>query len=293
MAGPRRWCSSAPRARARHCSARGIVRRWSQVLSGESVAYLTALDFARDLQTARSEGTLGEFRNHLRRCQVLVIEDLHKLPAKTAIQTELRELLDVLCDRGATVLCTSQSSPTTQQQLEPGLRDRLTGGLLLWLNHPGLAARLELVRLAAMDRQTTIDERQLRVLAESVNGSAAHLLRSLREWELSESLGCNPGDHRTTLSCKEVIAVVARYFGLTQSALRGPSRRKGLVFARSVVVYLVRSLTSLSYSEIGQQLGNRDHSTIMHAKESIEKLATNDPNTQQLLEELRRILLAA
>ncbi len=272
---------------------RGIVRRWLPVLGAERVAYFTATDFARRLIDVRTDGELPEFRARLAKLQLLVIEDLHKLPAKLALQHELRDLLDKLADSQAVVLCTSQMSPTAQPQLEPGLRDRLTGGLLLWLNHPGSDARLELLRLAAVERGTSIDDRTLRTLADNTTGPVPHLLRALREWEAAPAIGANPASVRSGLAAKEIVAVVARYFGVTQAALRGPTRRKSLVFARSVAVYLLRTLTGTSYAQIGRELGKRDHSTIMHSMDSLRVALATDSATQHSLEELRRILLAA
>lgn len=270
----------------------GIVRRWYPALGDEGIAYFTAIDFSRELQTSRSEGTLPEFRERLRKLRLLVIEDLHKLPPSLTIQRELRDLLDRCEESDATVICTSRMAPTTQQQLEAGLRDRLSGSLMLWLNHPGAAARLELLKLVAVERETPIDDRQLRTLAELASGPACQIVRGLREWEIAVEVGSNPGEYRTALPAKEVIAVVARYFGLTQAALKGPARRKTLVFARSIAVYLLRTLTSASYAQIGRDLGNRDHSTVMHAMTSIQQSLPSDCQTQKTLEDLRRILLA-
>jgi chromosomal replication initiator protein len=263
------------------------------VLGAERVGYFTATDFARRLSDARTDGELPEYRTRLAQLQLLILEDLHKLPAKAALHHELRDLLDKLADSQAVVLCTSQLSPTVQPQLDAGLRDRFAGGLLLWLNHPGTEARLELLRLAAVERGTVIDDRQLRGLAENTTGPVPQLLRALRELEVAPLVGANLAATRSTLTAKEIVAVVARYFGVTQAALRGPARRKSLVFARSVAVYLLRTMTGVSYAQIGKELGKRDHSTIMHAMESVQLVLTTDTATQHAVEELRRILLAA
>ena len=273
--------------------ARGIARRWLPIWGPDRVAYFTAIDFARQFAAARTDGELPQFRARLAKLQLLVIEDLHKLPAKLALQHELRELLDRLAETGAIVLCTSQTAPTAQPQLEAGLADRLAGGLLLWLNHPSTAARLELLRLAVAERGTVVDERELRSLAENTVGPVSQLLRALRELEVAPVVGANPGANRVGASAKEIVAVVARYFGVTQAALRGPVRRKSLVFARSVAVYLLRTLTQASYAQIGRELGIRDHSTIMHSMESMQLTLATDTATQHAVDELRRIVLAA
>lgn len=273
--------------------ARGIVRRWLPELGPDRVHYCTAIDFARQLLAARTDGLQNEFRASFAKLQLLVIEDFHKLPAKLALHHELRDLLDKLSQTGATVICTSQVAPTAQPQLEVGLADRLTAGLLLWINHPNTDARLELLRLVAFERGTRIDDRQLRTLAETVAGPVPQLFRALREWELAAKLGSQVSTARTTITAKDIVAVVGRYFGVTQAALRGPGRRKSLVFARSTAVYLLRTLTGASYAQIGKELGHRDHSTIMHSMETMQLALATDSATQHAIEELRRILLAA
>lgn len=271
---------------------RGIVRRWLPVLGPNRAAYFTAIDFARQLLAARSAGMLDEFRSSLAKMQLLVIEDLSKLPAKTALHHELRTLLDKLIEARATVLVTSQLPPTAQPQLDGGLVDRLVSGLLLPLSYPNAEARWELLKLVAVERGTQIESRQLRTLAESVAGPVPQLLRALREWELAAAIGSHPATERSELAAKDIIAVVARYFGVTQASLRGPGRRKSLVVARNTAVYLLRTLTGASYSQIGKELGHRDHSTIMHSMTTLQRSLTTDSVTQHTIEELRRILLA-
>jgi chromosomal replication initiator protein len=269
----------------------GIVRRWSKDLGTEAVGYFTAVDFAREWAAATSLGELAAFRAQLAGLQLFVLEDLHKLPSRVSLQAELRNLLDTLRDRGITVLCTSQTNPAIQTELEEGLRDRLLEGLVVPFHQPGLAARVELLRQAAVEADLAIDQRQLRTLADSAD-SVPQLLRSLKEWELAGRLGRPVRDPRSLLSPKQIIAVVARYFGLTQATLRGPTRRKSAVFARSVAAYLIRTLTDTSFAQIGVALGNRDHSTIMHATETIRESLVTDHPAQHAVEELRRILLA-
>ncbi|WP_428307312.1 helix-turn-helix domain-containing protein [Lacipirellula sp.] len=98
-------------------------------------------------------------------------------------------------------------------------------------------------------------------------------------------------DHREDFTqLKQIIAVTARYFSITQAALTGPARRASLVEARNIAVYLARRLTSLSYADIGRGLGGRDHTTIMHAERRLAERITHDPVTQQAVDELDRLL---
>ena len=278
--------------------ARGVVRHWNTNLktSAEStVEYLAARDFARQLRAAREEKKLDAFRDRLAGLQLFVLEDLHRLPLNLFVQRELRDTLDTLVDAEAALIVTSQSPPASIPDFENGLRDRLSSGLTVRLQNPSFDTRVELLREAAADRDLTLDERQLQQLAQRVEGPVPQLFRAMAEFELTQADGLPEvsgiGD-RPPLRFKQILAVVARYFSLTQAALRSPARRKSLVYARGIAVHLARSLTDLSYSQIGQNLGRRDHTTVMHANQSIEKQLATDAATQQDVEELKRILTA-
>lgn len=268
---------------------RGVIRRWSQLLGDAAVCYLTAVDFGRQLRDARNDGRLSDFRQQLSELQLLVIEDVDRLADSLFVQRELRDTLDVLKEAGSLTVLTARRSPATLANLEIGLRDRLSEGLTIRLCPPGTEARENLIQLAAQNRDSHLDTNQLQTLAHNVEGSAPQLMRALVEYELGSS---NHDCSRRPVELKQIVALVARYFSLTQAALRSQARRKSLVYARGITVYLARMLTDLSYAQIGQALGGRDHTTVMNSQQNIEKLVAKDPETQQNIEELRRILTA-
>jgi len=274
--------------------ARGITRHWRSRLGDSEVEYLTAIDFARQLRAAREEGQLDNFRDRLANLQLLVVEDLHRLPHRPFVQRELRDTLDVLIETGALLVVTTQQPPAAMADLEAGLRDRLSGGLTVRLQTPGIEARRELLQLKAAERGLQLDDQQLQLLANKTEGPAPQLFRALAEFNLTKSLPVEQSidSLHPPLKLKQIIAVVARYYSLTQAALRSAARRKSLVYARSVAVHLARTLTDLSYAQIGESLGRRDHSTIMHASQTLEKRLLSDASTQQDIEELKRILTA-
>ncbi len=266
--------------------ARGIVRQLHGLLGSKAVEYFTAIDFARQVRAARTDNCLAELRDRLANLSLLVVEDLHRLPERTYIQRELRDTLDTLVDAGCAVVLTAQNL----SRLEAGLRDRMASGLAVRLRPPGTEARLEILHLAAEKRRLPFTDKQLQGLAQRVDGPAPRLLQALAELELSAANGDHGTTTRKRVELKQIIAVVARYFSLTQSALKSSARRKSLVYARGITIHLARILTDLSYAQIGRKLGRRDHTTIMHAQRSVERLLTNDVSTQQAVEELHRIL---
>jgi chromosomal replication initiator protein len=270
--------------------ARGIARYWSQLVGADSVGYFTAIDFARQLHAARNDGQVEFFRTLLSSLKLMVVEDLDQLPQRTFVQRELRDTIDTLVEADCLVVLTANDS----LHLEPGLRDRVLGGLGVRLCPPGVAAREEILRRASSARGLTLSDEQLQHLARRFDASASQLMRALAELDLQQSTGQDAAAVRAASpELRQIVAVVARYYSLTQASLLSPARRKSLVHARAMVVYLARLLTDLSYAQIGAGLGHRDHSTIMHAQQCIQLLAATDAATQRDLDQLRRILSAA
>jgi chromosomal replication initiator protein len=286
--------------------AQALIRKWREVLQHSTdsppVEYVTAADFGREAQAAAAEQRLPAWRKHIRSLRLLVVDDLQNLRPRDTIQQELRHAIDAILGAGGLVIVTSSRDPATLSHLDPGLRDRLAAGLTLHLQRPNLPAREAILRLAANSRGINISEGDIQQLARREAVSANELLGRISNLKSSGSLplegrageGVNPGTRRELNAnhhaLKQILVVTARYFGVTQAALTGPSRRTSLVAARNIVVHFARRLTDLSYAEIGRALGNRDHTTIMHADRRLAEQLATDPHTQQTLDELDRLL---
>jgi chromosomal replication initiator protein len=299
--------------------AQGVVRAWSQRFDASEIAYFTAADFGRERQAAEAEERLEAWRDQTRCVRLLVIEDLDSLRPRATIQQELRTTIDAVIAGGGTVIVTAHCEPTGISHLDAGLRDRLTAGLTVRINRPDLAARRTLLAQTAAARGLALEPVELDHLAQKDCGTPAQLLGRLAQ--AKQSSGSLPsagrdgergrseyqprtstpqpspqgGEQKNTNThdlapVKHILAVTARYFSVTQAALTGPSRRKSLVQARNIVVYLARRLTDLSYADIGRALGNRDHTTIMHADRRLAEALATDSAVQQAVDELDRIV---
>jgi chromosomal replication initiator protein len=302
--------------------AQGLIRAWSDRLEASAIAYFTAADFGRDLQAARADERLLAWQKSLRAVRLLVIEDIDRLRPSAAIQRELRQVIDAIIATGGMVVVTALREPTASPQLDSGLRDRLVAGLTVRLRRPELAARRAILSQAAAASGLSLAPPQLDQLAKKECSTPAQLMGRLAalHHETSGSLPTagmgapSTGDPKSPVrrsyrshsegegreagasvtdihvTPKQILALAARYFGLTQAALTGPSRRTSLVEARNVIVHLARRHTTASYAEIGRTLGNRDHTTIMHADRRLAERLLTDPATQRAVDELDRLL---
>jgi chromosomal replication initiator protein len=296
--------------------AMAIVRHWRAVLQhsekAASIEYFTAADFGRGCQTAAAEERLAEWRTSVRSLRLLVIEDLQRLRQRDTIQRELRNAIDAILEAGGMIVATTDREPVALSQLDHSLRDRLAAGLIVRIQRPGPAAREAILKAAARSRGIEACDDQFHRLAHREAASANELLGMVRQlspsgaFSLAESAGLcaetettaadgrKPADVKTIqrpgIALRQIIAVTARYFSITQAALSGPSRRTTLVLARNIVVHFARCLTDLSYAEIGRALGGRDHTTAMHADRRLAEQIGSDARIQQIVEELERLL---
>lgn len=270
--------------------AQGLVRRLRRTLSPQSVGYFTAADFGREVQAAHADGRLPSWRHEIRSLRLLVVEDVDRLRPQPTIQNELRHTLDAVVESGGAVVVTAQCEPATIGTLDAAVRDRLAAGLTVRIQRPGLAARQAIIKAAADRRGAPLADDQVDRLARREVGSTAELLGRLASFETRGDDSAKPAGAGDADLLKQIIAVTARYFAVTQAALVGPSRRSSLVAARNAAVGLARRLTSLSYADIGRALGGRDHTTIMHAERRLAESLPHDSAMQQALDELDRLL---
>ncbi|HEV7222090.1 MAG TPA: DnaA/Hda family protein [Pirellulales bacterium] len=295
--------------------ARDLAQQWPRRHKRARVVCLSAAELAEQYVEALEEHAIDGWRARLRGADLLVLEDLGQIAAKPLVQGELLHVLDALADREASVLVTSRLAPAEMTTLAPGLQSRLSGGLCAPLTAPGVLARQEILRQLAATRRLVIDERTMRKLAEALAVTAPELAGALAQLELfaraqppatlGESAIRESAIRESVVerylasretpkqpSLQGIASHTARYFALKVAELKSPSRRRAVVVARDVAMYLARQMTGKSLKQIGEFFGGRDHTTVLHGCRKTEGLIQSDPGTQLAVLELRRGLAA-
>jgi chromosomal replication initiator protein len=271
--------------------AHGLVNHWNANRGPGSAAYLIAGDFYRGLLDAIKRNTTLEFHRALRDHELLAIDDLHQLPADDYVSRELRFTLDAFAENGGTIVVTSLRPANTLANISPDLRSRLSAGLSLQLAPPASAARIRIIRQASESLGRPLSEQAAATLASRVDGTANDLFGAVFEHCASTNDDQNiPSRFIRQPQLREIIAAVARHFGLPQKQLKSQSRRQSIVTARAVAIYLARELSGASYEQIGRALGGRDHTTIIHNYRKIERERSHDPAVQEAIEMLTRTI---
>jgi chromosomal replication initiator protein len=286
--------------------ARGLAAVWKVRHRRHRVVCTTAVDFARELADAIESQAVEEFRTKYRTANLLVFEDLGLLVArksdKLSAQEELVHTLDALLAEDRWVVVTASAAPAELPGLSPALQSRLAAGLTIPIAPPGPEAKLAILRQMAAIQNVRLSEPVAQTLAEGIAGSAPELAGALRQLasrttfadepidlqQAKDFLSTQDGSRQPTMH--EIALATARHFSLRLAELRSSVRRRALVTARGVAVYLARHDAGASLQEIGHYFGGRDHTTVMHSLRQTEKLADGDPAIHGAIQQLRKSL---
>ena len=229
-----------------------------------------------------------------------VFEDVGELAAKPAVQEELVRTLDAIIQGGGQVVVTASAAPRESAGFLPALQSRLSAGLCVSLALPGPETRLAILQRWSECRQFELADSILKLLAEGLAGTVPELLGAMLQLEVPARQDGRPVDARQVRDflarrdsalrpkIRAIAAATARHFGLRLGDLRGKSRRRPVVAARDVAIYLCRQFTRESLSSIGEYFGGRDHTTVLHACRKTEELLESDPSVRQAIEVLQR-----
>ncbi len=251
------------------------------------VRYVSSEEFTNEFINAVRDDRQDRFKRRYRDVDVLLIDDIQFLQGKTQTQEEFFHTFNTLHNANKQIVLTSDQAPKKLEALEERLRNRFEWGLITDVQPPELETRIAILRKkAAMDRltappdvlefiaskiQTNIRELEgalIRVTAFA-NLNRQDVDMSLTEIVLRDLI---PEGAEPEITPGLIIAQTAAYFGVSIEDLTGPSRGRHLVMARQIGMYLCRELTELSLPKIGQEFGNRDHTTVMYADRKIRQL---------------------
>jgi chromosomal replication initiator protein len=240
-----------------------------------------------------------EFKNKYRSKDLLLIDDIHYLIGKERLQEEIFYTFNYLYDNGGQIVISSDRPPKELPTLEERLISRFEGGLVVDIQPPDLETRMAILRkkgemegrsipqdvayLIASQVRSNIRELEgclIRLLAVS-SISGQELSVGLAQKVLKDLLG-----NSDQLTKELIVKRVAKEFGVSTLDLRGPRRKKELVLARHVAMYLLKSLLDLPLTEVGHYFGSRDHTTVLHACKKVAKLSESDPGFGERLKQL-------
>lgn len=255
------------------------------------VHYVTAEQFANDMISAlkhdRMEAFKEKYRSH---CDILLLERIEFFGGKEKIQSELVYTLDELMDRGKKIICTSSKLPKDIPRLHSELQSRLSGSFIAKIDPPDFETRLNILKKKASKERAKIPLKVLEFLAECIEGDVRRLESSLVGLiaksnilgipitvELARDVVSTVQERLTLVNISVIQDIVCEAFNIRKEDLVSPSRKKELITARKVALYLCREYTKETLQNIAQAF-NRTHSTILHTLKEVQE-AINSQNS--------------
>ncbi len=270
------------------------------------VVYVTSEKFTNDFIEHVRTGRMGEFHGRYREADALLIDDIQFLSGKPETQTEFFHTFMHLVEAGKQLVITSDRPPRTLKGMEDRLVSRFAMGLVADIGDPSLETRMAILQKKAELEQVSLPTEVCQFIAERVSGNVRELegalIRLMAFCDFAQSTPdvemasrvladfVDAGGARPQLSIKQIIAVAVEYFNVSEQLLLSPNRSKRVALARMVVMYLAREHTNLTLSQIGAELGGRDHSTISHGANKIGRDLLEDPYVEQAVTQVSRLL---
>lgn len=269
------------------------------------VMYTTAEAFVNEMINAIRFKRMEEFRTRFREeGTILLIDDIQFLGGKDRSQEEFFYTFQAFHTTGRQIVVSADSLPREIQKLEPRLRTRFEGGLLADIQPPDIETMVAILRKKSDDLGIEIPGDLAQWIAPRVRGNIRelegilHRMAALADFYSApltmdfarQHLGAQFTDPVEAITPDRIMEVVARFFNIKVSELKGKRRVKSIARPRQLAMYLARKHTQLSFPDLGRAFGGRDHSTVHHADKKVTGELDRDADLRHLIQTLEQNL---
>ena len=269
-----------------------------------NVLYVTSEKFTNQLINAIKDNKNEMFRNKYRNVDVLLIDDIQFIAGKERVQEEFFHTFNTLYEDRKQIVISSDKPPRDIPFLEDRLKSRFEWGLLADISCPDYETRLAILRKKAQDANIVIDDDILSNIANKVDSNIRELEGVFNKIVARASLIHSPitrefaeniinefkAENEKVISSDFIKETVGKYFSIDPNDLSGNKRSAEIAFPRQIAMYLCREVANMSFPKIGQDFGNRDHSTVMHAYKKIQGEVKEKTNTKLIVESVKNLI---
>jgi chromosomal replication initiator protein len=271
------------------------------------VVYATSEKFTNEFITSIQQGKIDDFRNRYRRIDLLLIDDIQFIADKERTQEEFFHTFNAIHEDGKQIVLSSDRPPKAILTLEERLRSRFEWGLIADLTAPDLETRIAILRAKAEEGAVPISSDVIEFIARKVVSNIRELEGALNRIVAYASMGAMPisielaqavlsnvlyNPKKRQITPERIAKAVSEYYGVALEQLRGQKRDKAIVVPRQIAMFLMREETDVSLLRIGAELGNRDHSTVLHACDKITRESAGNDELRREIAAVREMIYA-
>lgn len=269
----------------------------------KKVYYVTSERFSNDIVNAIQSGKIKNIKETYRKYDVLIMDDVQFLSNREKIQEELFHLFNFLYDNNKQIVFSSDKHPNLIPKLEDRLMSRFNQGMIVDIPKPDTDSRIAIVRAKASQMNFPLSDELANYIAQEVDGNIRELegiinvascqsqlkKRDLNINDMRQLLNTNSRPKKN-VSIEDVIRIIAEFYGTDTESIINKSRKKEVVKPRQLTMYVLREHFDISYPTIGERLGGRDHTTVIHSYEKIKNDIKTNPSLAHELEQIRSML---
>ena len=269
------------------------------------VVYVTSEQFTNDLVNSLRSKMTEAFKKKYRQVGALLIDDVQFFGGKDSTQEEFFHTFNELTNKSAQIVMTSDRKPQDIEGLEDRLKSRFLGGMAVDIGLPDYEMRLAILRQKAQEIKVEVEDGAYELMANNFNTNARELEgtfvklavgASLEEGILTkemvqQTMGL-PASFVKEVKVRpiKVVSTVAKYFDYRNKDLLGTSRKADLVVARHIAMFLLRDTLNIQLEKVGEIMGGRDHTTVMHAVEKMKAEVNKNANVRKKITAIKQAL---
>jgi len=272
---------------------------------GCKIIYITAENFTNEFVESIKNNKTTDFKNKYRNADMLLIDDIHFLQKKIETQEELFHTFNALYDAKKQIMFTCDRPVSELKNLSERLRSRFERGLNVDLQPPSYETRCAILAKKSEARGVFIPSEVLNLVAKNVSSNVRDLEASLTKLIAYSELTKKPvtletaqqqlrdvfgAPKQNNVTIETIQKVVADYFSLSYTDLKGKKRTKAISFPRQLAMYIAREITEYSTTELGMEFGGRDHTTVMHGCQKIEERIKAEPSLETTIQKLNKMI---
>lgn len=272
-----------------------------------NVLRCTGEEFTNDIVEGIRNKTTQAFRNKYRKLTCLMVDDIQFIAGKEGVQEEFFHTFNAVTSAGGQVILTSDRPPTEIKRLEDRLRSRFEAGLIVDIAPPDFELRCAITQIKAADKGLDLPSDLIHLIAGNIEAarqiegflvklmSQVKLKKIIPDADLIKSL-LNKRDDQDRAEVKkrvepdQIVEAVCKYYSISRRAMLGKIRARLVARPRQILMYLLRTEISLPLIEVGRVSGGRDHSTVIHAVDTITRLASDNVKIREDISGIKKSL---
>jgi len=268
----------------------------------KKVHYITLEKFATDFVNSLQGNKANSFKEKYRKYDLLIIDDIQFIGKMEKIQEELFHTFNTFYENNKQIIFSSDKHPNHMPELADRLKSRFAAGMIVDISEPDYESRLAILKVKIKDLQIDLSDEIIDYVASAIQGNIRELEGSLNtivcHYQLKnkplsinevKNLLKNSIKPKKNVAIKDVVKIVSDYYNIEEASIYEKTRRKEIVKARQVVMFLLREDFNVSYPLIGQKLGGKDHTTVIHSYLKIKGDLKNEPQLLQEIEQIRTL----